>query len=74
MARVARFKVFGASRFHHKNEVTIEIDRNNSFVKVRPKHSKRSYEARLQDVADHVIWINIKAALEEKKRAKKKRI
>jgi len=72
MARVARFKIFGASKFHHKNEVTVEIDRDTGFIQVRPKHFKKAYEARLQDVADYVIWMSIKAALIEKKKNKKK--
>lgn len=71
MARKAKFKIFGSSTYHHKKETTIIIDRGTNIVQVRPKHFKKPYELRLQDVADYIIWTNIKAALIEKKKQKK---
>jgi hypothetical protein len=69
MARMARFKVYG--RYNGKTEATVEVDRNTNLISVRPKHFKKAYEMRLEDVAEVIMWRCIKADLAEKKKAKK---
>ena len=73
MARTARFKLYGRSVYHHKTEATVEIDRNTNLISVRPKHFKRSYEMRLQDIADIIMGRVINAEILEKRRLKKEK-
>ncbi len=70
---VAKFKVYGGGgKYNGANEATVTIDRNNNLVSVRPKHRRKAYEMRLEDIAEWVMWRCIKDELHEKKKAKKK--
>ncbi len=60
----------GGGVYNGKNEATVSIDRNNNLVSVRPKHMHKSYELRLEDVAQIIIWRVLKEELQEKKKAK----
>lgn len=68
----SRFKIYGS--FNGKTEATVSINRQNNLVSVRPKHFKKTYELRLEDVAEIIIWRCIKAEMNEKKKAKRKKI
>ncbi len=69
MSVKAHFKVFG--RFNGKNQATVTIDRDIGLITVRPHHFKKTYEMRLTDVAESIMWKVIAAELREKKAAKK---
>ena len=65
------FKVYG--RFNGKTEATVTVNRDNNLVQVRPKHFKKFYEMRLEDLAELVIWRCIKAEALAKKEARRKK-
>lgn len=66
-----KFKVYG--EFNGKREATVSIDRGSNLVSVRPLHFRKTYEMRLEDLAELVIWRCVKAEALEKRAAKKRK-
>ena len=68
---IAKFKVLGSHRAYNGcNEATVTIDRANNFISVRPKRQHRTFELRLEDVAQIIVERICKAEALEKKKAK----
>lgn len=54
----AKFKLKG--RFNGRSSCTVTIDRGTGLVQVRPKHARKQYEMRLEDLAEIIIWRCVK--------------
>ena len=65
---VSRFKVSKVTQdFNGKPTATVEIDRNNNIVSVRPSHMRTSYSMPLADVANWIIGRCVMAELPQQK-------
>jgi len=70
----AKFKVFsGGKHFDGEAEASVVINRDSNLISVRPKGRHRTYELRLEDIAQIIIERIIKAEVREKKMAKRKK-
>ncbi len=68
---IAKFKVFTGRRdYNGATAATVMIDRNSNLISVRPHRQHRTYELRLEDVAQIIVERIIKAEIKEKKMAK----
>lgn len=69
---IAKFRVYnGARKYNGASAATVTIDRSNNFIAVRPHRQHRTYELRLEDVAQIIVERIIMAEVREKKAAKK---
>lgn len=67
---IARFKVNGQFDRPITQEGTLEIDRKNGLISVRPKGRRRVYTLPLAVVAEYVCWKVIKAEVIEGRKEK----